>query len=38
MNRAAFVMIGIAATLLLAGCGNQTVTAWELRVGSRSRS
>jgi len=33
MNRAAFVMIGIAATLLLAGCGNQTVTASETQGG-----
>jgi len=33
MHRAAFVVIGASTTLLLAGCGNETVTASETQQG-----
>ena len=33
MKRAAFVVIGATTTLLLAGCGNETVTASETQQG-----
>jgi hypothetical protein len=33
MRRAAFIVAGIGATLLLAGCGNQTITASQTVAG-----
>jgi hypothetical protein len=33
MRRAAFIIAGIGTTLLLAGCGNQTITATESAEG-----
>jgi len=33
MHRAAFIVLGVGTTLLLAGCGNETVTASETEQG-----